>query len=540
MIMNVEIVINSTVFFSVLVCIVLYVVRYIKSQYTVFSELGIPGPRPTFLFGNSLDFANKFPMDVFKAWSARYGHVYGFYEGLRPSVVVSCPDMAHQILVKHFNIFSSRPTINPFKYESQGLSLQHVSGALWKRQRQAVSAGLTTKSIKQMYPVMCDVTSQLIKHLQTSTENSPDGFYIDDLIERYSLDWFAQAALGYHSDALTNGNSIQLRFMRASHESMSPSNAITGLAKLFPSMTPLLKPLDKTHKELSSLQTSEIKHFLRTLMTNWTKRPGEHCQNILYNLLTRKVAKADADVPTDTRDGETPHGSRSRLCEDEVVGEVAGLIGGGVGPVSATLTFCIYNMAVYEEEQMRLREELESVTRCKDNVTLEELGRLDYMERFILETLRLFPVAPGVSRECLEDCSILGVQFKKGMVVRVLASTMHTREDLFPDHKDFRPHRFIPGASSNRDKAYSGTSHPRGYLPFGLGPRMCVGQRLAMVSLKLALARLLQEYDVTISHMTQIPVQVELRPFIVAKNGVHIKLLTRPNSSSPCRSRAPH
>ncbi|KAH9498322.1 hypothetical protein Btru_006540 [Bulinus truncatus] len=430
----------------VLLSVCTYWILYVKSQYIVLRDLGIPGPSPVFLFGNSLAFANKFPMDVFRDWAAKYGNTFGYYEGLRPSIVVSCPDMAHQILIKHFNIFSARPAINPFKHESQGLSLQHVSGPLWKRQRQAVSAGLTTKSTKQMYPVMCDVTNQLIKLLGKSIHQWPQGFEIDDIIERYSLDWFARAALGYHSDALTNENNLQLRFMRASHESMSPSNAITGLAKLFPVLTSLLKPLDKTHRNLSKLQTSEVKNFIRSLLGDWTHNSENCCHNILYNLLTRKVARADSGQPDTVRSSrDTERGAksqgRSHLREEEIVGEIAGLIGGGVGPIAATLTFCIYHLAIYEEEQMRLREELESVTQSTVAVTLDELGRLDCMERFIQETLRVFPVAPGVSRECLEDCSILGVHFKKGMVVRVMASTMHSREDLFTDHKGFHPDR---------------------------------------------------------------------------------------------------
>ncbi|XP_059178827.1 cytochrome P450 3A28-like [Physella acuta] len=510
---------------AVVVCVLVWWFRYIKSHYTVFTKLGIPGPKPTFLFGNALAFANKFPMDVFKDWTKEYGHVYGFYEGLRPSVVVSCPDMAHKILVKHFNQFSVRPVINPFKHEHQELSLQNVSGQLWKRQRQAVSAGLTARCARQMYPTINHVTNQLMTWFEGAIERSPNGFYIDDIMERYSLDWFAQASLGYHSDAMTNENNVLLRYMRASHQSMSPDNAIGGLAKLFPILSTWLKPFDKHHREMSRLQTRDVTRFIRSIQENISDFKTSSCDNIIHSLLTKRVASAnsnnDLDPPRETK-------NKSVLQETEIVGEVSGLLGGGVGPIAAALTLCIYNLAVYEEEQMRLREEVEAVTSSKNEVTMDELCQLTVMDRYINETLRLYPVAPGVSRECVEDCTINNVTFTKGMVVRVMMSTINSREDIFPEPSRFNPDRFI---ISEDDEGATDTSLPQAWMPFGLGPRMCVGQRLALLVLKLALARLLQEFTITVSHKTQIPLKVVLRPFIVARNGVHIKAVRRVTTS---------
>ncbi|CAL1530369.1 unnamed protein product [Lymnaea stagnalis] len=507
-----------------LVCVIITWVRYVNSHYTVFKRLGIPGPPPVFLLGNSPAFAKKFPMEVFKDWAKEYGHVFGFYEGLRPSVVVSCPKMAHQILVKHFNIFSTRPVINPFKHEYQDLSLQNVSGPLWKRQRQAVSGGLTAKSIRQMFPVMCDVTNQLITLFELNTENNSEGFYIDDVIERYSLDWFARAALGYHSDALTNENNLQLRYMRASHQSMSVDNPLSGVAKLFPILTPLLKPFDWPHKEVSRLQTDDVKKFLNSIQSKLGEGSNFVSRNIIFNLLTRRVPVADGATST-----VTPPHAKSQLNENEIIGEVSGLIGGGVGPISAALTFCIYNLAVHEKEQRSLTEELESIAECKHSVTVDELTKLEAMERFVNETLRIFPVAPGVSRECLEDCIIDGVHFTKGMVVRVMGSTIYSREDLFHRAEDFLPDRFKPEnlVKTQTELFLPTVNQSTALMSFGLGPRMCVGQRLALVALKLALARLLQEFQITVSQVTQTPLQVALRPFLVAREGVHIKMIQR-------------
>ncbi|CAG5122375.1 unnamed protein product, partial [Candidula unifasciata] len=447
-----------------------------------------------------------FPMDVFKEWTNTFGPVFGFYEGLRPSVVVSCPDLAHNILVKHFNQFSTRPVINPFTHDHQDLSLQNVSGKLWKRQRQAVSAGMSAKSIRKMFPLIYDVTSNLIQWFEQAAQNNPSGFYIDDAIERYSLDWFSQAALGYHSDALTNEKNLLLRYMRASHESMSPDNLVTGLAKLFPWTTGVLKPLDRQHRTLSSLQTREVTDFVRELKVGL----------IIYNLITKKVSTV-----CDQRDSKVESGSeaeltkRSHLEEREVVGEVSGLVGGGVGPFSSALTFCLYCLAAYPREQDRLRTELGDVCKAKDELSMDKLSRLPLMDRFIKETLRCYPVAPGVSRECMEDCELDGVHFKRGMVVRIMFSSMYAQEKYFPN-----PELFSPDSGDSSKVSHRATA----LMPFGLGPRMCVGRRLAEVVLKLAMTRILQNFQISCSDVTQVPLQVALRPFLVARDGVHIKM----------------
>ncbi|BFZ15540.1 hypothetical protein BsWGS_18579 [Bradybaena similaris] len=495
-------------------------IRYVRSCYQVFAKLGIPGPRPSFLFGNAAAFANKFPMDVFKEWANTFGPVFGFYEGLNPSVVVCCPDLAYKILVKHFKQFSNRPVINPFTHDHQDLSLQNVSGPLWKRQRQAVSAGMSSKSIREMFPLIYDVTNNLIQWLDKAASGNPSGFYIDDAIERYSLDWFSQAALGYHSDALTNDKNLFLRYMRASHESMSPHNVVTGVAKLFPWTTAVLKPLDRQHRTLSSLQTREVTEFVRALKTDLAKLTASSCHGVIFNLITKRVSAVchEAEMSGEAVD----HPRKSQLEEKEVVGEVSGLLGGGVGPFSSTLTFCLYCLAAYPCEQERLRTELANVTNTKDALDMDQLSSLPLMDRFIKETLRCYPVAPGVSRVCVDDCVLDGVQFKRGMVVRVMFSCMYNQEKHFPNPQSFSPDRFQ--AEDNHDDSSDVSHRATPFMPFGLGPRMCVGRRLAEMVLKLALTRILQNFQILRSDVTQVPLPVTLRPFLVARDGVHIRM----------------
>ncbi|XP_005099962.1 cytochrome P450 3A7 [Aplysia californica] len=526
---------------SCLLCVLALLLAWIcfvKSHYSVFQRMGLPGPEPVFLMGNTLDFAKKLPLEVFKYWTKKYGHVYGFYEGLRPSVVVSCPDLAHQILVKHFNKFSARPVINPFTHEQEDLSLQNSSGDLWKRQRQAVAGGLSSGAIRQMLPQICNMTNKMLESLGKTTEFNESGFFVDKIIECYSLDWFAHAALYYPTNAMADESDVMLRYMRASHESMSPDNAVSGLAKLFPLLTRLLKPLDKTHRQVTQLMTQHATTFVRSLQNDITQFQKNNHKNIICQLIKHQESsgtspsqgKASPCRETDEKQNvnHAQQSSRPSLKESEVVGEISGLVGGGVGPISSALTFCLYTLAVYPQKAERVVREVDALVFAKDVPSLEELNSLQYLDAFINETLRLFPVAPGVSRMCIEDCTVNDIPFSKGTVVRVMGSTMNCDQSYFDRPSEFLPERFL---QSDSDTAPSSLGlHPlqkSAWIPFGLGPRMCVGQRLAQVVLKLSLVRILQEFNIRTSHLTQVPLEVALRPFLVARDGVHVQMSRR-------------
>ncbi|KAE8287064.1 Cholesterol 24-hydroxylase [Larimichthys crocea] len=131
------------------------------------------------------------------------------------------------------------------------------------------------------------------------------------------------------------------------------------------------------------------------------------------------------------------------------------------------------------------KKEVDEVIGMKKEISYDELGQLVYLSQVLKETLRMYPTAPGTSRDVMEDIVIDGVHIPRG-VNCVFSSYVNGRmEKFFKDPLTFDPDRFHPDAP----KPYYC------YYPFALGPRSCLGQNFAQMEAKVVMAKLLQRFD---------------------------------------------
>lgn len=135
-----------------------------------------------------------------------------------------------------------------------------------------------------------------------------------------------------------------------------------------------------------------------------------------------------------------------------------------------------------------------------------DLPRLPYTEMVIREVLRLYPPAPGFAREPIEDVTIAGYEIPKGSLITIGTYVLHHDSRFFPDPERFDPQRFAPG--------WEGRIPRHAYLPFGGGPRVCIGNGFAMMEARLILATMAQHFRLSLNSDEPIrPVQlVTLRP----------------------------
>lgn len=132
-------------------------------------------------------------------------------------------------------------------------------------------------------------------------------------------------------------------------------------------------------------------------------------------------------------------------------------------------------------------------TLCPDSdqpLTAAILSDLVYMEAFLKEVLRLCPVAPIIARESSDVMELDGTTFPKGTIFMLNLLTLHRRSDIWGSNcACFDPERFLTGHTEDR--------HPFGYLPFSGGQRNCIGQRYAMMSLKVMVVQLLRSFRIS-------------------------------------------
>jgi cytochrome P450 len=139
--------------------------------------------------------------------------------------------------------------------------------------------------------------------------------------------------------------------------------------------------------------------------------------------------------------------------------------------------------------QNKVVEEINEVFGDDDEITMESLNKLQYMERVIKETMRIAPIGPVIFREAMEDFEIEpGKIVPKGTTFVLNIYALHRAPHLWGYEKArvFDPDNFLPENVAKR--------HPCSYIPFSTGRRNCIGHRYAMISMKIILLKLLRKY----------------------------------------------
>jgi len=200
-------------------------------------------------------------------------------------------------------------------------------------------------------------------------------------------------------------------------------------------------------------------------------------------------------------------GDGGRLTESEVRGEARTMFFAGHHTAAACLTWTLYLLATHPEIRQRILAEVDEVLHDSPP-TLADLPRLEYTTQVIQESMRLYPPAWALfAREAIEDVEIGGYTLPRGSWVFMYPWVLHRDRRFFPQPLEFRPERFAP------DKI---ELLPTGaYIPFGLGGHNCIGGRIAMTAVQLALPALVQQFDFDLpsgAPQPELHTSISLRP----------------------------
>lgn len=239
----------------------------------------------------------------------------------------------------------------------------------------------------------------------------------------------------------------------------------------------------------------------------WTKSPQrdevlEACRKIrqcLGRLLTehqRAGGGSKDDIAGSfaaARDPETGEG----FTRDELIDQLGVMFLAGHETTASVLTWVFFILATQPDEMRRVREEIDSVV-GDGKVTFENTKGLTHIRNVFRETLRLYPPITFIPRVAAETTRLGGRRIKKGAMIIIAPWALHRNARYWTDPDAFDPDRFSPGREAE---------HPPGaYIPFGQGPRTCVGAAFATIEACLIIARLARRYDF------QIPAPEKVRP----------------------------
>lgn len=183
---------------------------------------------------------------------------------------------------------------------------------------------------------------------------------------------------------------------------------------------------------------------------------------------------------------EEIEGGGRRLSDDEVSAQSVIFMVAGFETTGSVLSLLAYVLAKYPDIQDKLLKELDEAVKNRGEMPLYDfVNSLDYLDRVFCEVLRLYTPGFLVHRRCNEACTVNGIEIPLGVDVFMPPYVLHRDPVLWPDPEKFDPDRFSPG-NREAQAAYS-------YMPFGIGPRQCIGFRFALLEMKTAMFKILSK-----------------------------------------------
>jgi cytochrome P450 len=217
------------------------------------------------------------------------------------------------------------------------------------------------------------------------------------------------------------------------------------------------------------------------------------------------------------RDPETGRG----IDDQQLLDEVKTMIGAGHETVSLSMAWTWYLLSLHPEIEAKLNHELQEVLGGRPP-TLQDLPRLRYTEQVIKESMRLYPPVPAVSRNNLKEDKLGHVVIPPKTHVEIAIYAIHRNPQYWENPEAFDPDRFSPEREPD----------PRSciYLPFSTGPRVCIGEHMAMMEAKLVLATLAQKFRLELIDPTSVRAEAvnTLRP----RNGLWMRILRKDSSAA--------
>jgi cytochrome P450 len=395
---------------------------------------------------------------------------------------VNHPDLIRQVLMDQADKFHKARFIKRGFKPLAGNGLLTSDGDLWRQQRKLMQPAFQHQHIASYADVMVNHTARML-------ESFCDGEVREIHADMMKLTLGVVVKSLFGADLPDDGDHVG-RLMTAVLDATN-----TRLINAF--QIPPWVPTRRHLRERRALR--ELDDILRRMID--ARRASS--SDAGGDLLSRLFAARDEQ-------------SGARMSERQLRDEMMTLFLAGHETTANALTWTWYLLSQHPDVDAKLAAELEHTLGGR-TPTAVDLPNLPYTEMVIREAMRLYPPAPGFAREPIEDVTLGGYVVPKGSLVTVITYALHRDPRFFEDPDRFDPERFAPGWVE-RIPRYA-------YLPFGGGPRVCIGNGFALTEARLILATMAQRYRcVLASSQPVVPMQlVTLRP----KHGLRMTVRTR-------------
>jgi len=415
-----------------------------------------------------------------------YGYVCQFYLGANnPVISINDP----QLLMNTLKM-GSRP-IEMFKFLEPLLgpdNLQIYDGDRAAKFRRLTNPAFGHQVLSSKYEDILKLALEITDHLNSFAEK--DTVLIQSELLKFGLKAIIKVALS--SEALED---LDLHKFNDSYD--------TVLSGVF----------DRQYSALTSTREQEFQEALAYVKSAF----GTMIEKRKQQKSTTPNAVLDAcDLLLSADD---PHTGKP-FTDEAIMSLLSGFLLAAYHTSAISVAWTIYELTQHPEVQRKGQEEVDAILKGK-SPTLDDIDKMTYINQIIKESMRMNTPGPFAARLVDEEVDISGYKLAKGTTLFYPLSAIHKNSEYWPEPEKFDPERFTPEKVKKMN--------PLSYCPFGLGARICPGERLAWLEMRLLLALLLQRFSFQLACPKEEIVPVE-RFVRMAKNDVKVHLIKRNTS----------
>ncbi|XP_069683724.1 cytochrome P450 9e2-like [Periplaneta americana] len=478
---------------------------YCTNTFGYWDLLGIHYLEPTIIFGNIKDrilFRISFHEFQKRLYEGFEGHKYaGFYEGRRPTLMLRDPELIKSVMVRDFDSFVDRPTLRVRNSPYTEKMLLNIKGQHWKNVRSLLTPTFSSGKLKAMENLVDQCGQQLAAYLRTQTKDKAGStveLEMKELFGRFTLDVIASCAFGVQCDSLKDPEAEFVKIAATFNDISLPQRILIFFVILFVPQFARFFPLNFLNKKAVTFLVDVVKKT-----KEYRKQHKEQEWNDFLQLMLDAAEEEMEEGMSKTEDTSTKSSTKKTatvLNEETIIAQSLLFLLAGFETSSTLLTFASYELALNQDIQQKLRNEVEEVLgRYKGQCTYEALQEMNYLEMVLLEALRKHPPVARVDRVGTQPYTIPGtnIELDEGVCVSIPIMGLHHDPQYYPQPDMFDPDRFLPAQKAARS--------PYVFLPFGAGPRNCIGTRFALMSTKIAMVHVIKDFYLKPSPKTEVP-----------------------------------
>lgn len=427
------------------------------------------------------------PIDFQRRALALHGDIFEFRILGMPLTLINHPDFVQRVFVENSKNYDKDNFL--FKIVRVALRsglIANAGGEHWRKQRQLMNPSFTPRTVAYFAQGMVEETAKLAEQ------------------------WARKPGAGHVVDVSTDIGELALRIVMRSVFSIESGNTVD---------------LQRAFYELNVLFSRYFAFPLLPLsvptpMHRRMRKLVQYADDRIFSLIQERV---DGTVTVPQPDllsllmEATYEESGGHMTLEHLQHEVSNILTGAYETTTNTVSWVFYLLALHPEARDRLVAEVDRV--CGGRLpTYEDFALLTYTRMVIDEALRLYSPAYQTMRRAVADDVVGGYHIPRNTNILINSYLLHRHPDYWDDPEDFRPERFEPEAVAKRAK--------HAYVPFGTGPRICIGKYFALTEVCMVVATISQRFRLELPHETS---RVSPEPLVTLhpKGGVQLRLRSR-------------